>query len=79
MSGRHKFSDLEAKMPRARRARIARIAETLESEIDAASARNGAFSDRGLLDTAEADETPRSDPLRPSQPAPARRGRRRVS
>jgi hypothetical protein len=34
MTGRHKFSDLEAKMTPDRRARIARIAEKLANEID---------------------------------------------
>ncbi len=34
MTGRHKFSDLEAKMTPDRRARIDRIAEKLANEID---------------------------------------------
>ena len=34
MTGRHKFEELEAKMPPERRARIAGIAEVLANEID---------------------------------------------
>lgn len=37
MTGRHRFSDLEAKMPPERRARIDRIAEELANEIDLAN------------------------------------------
>jgi hypothetical protein len=33
MSGRHKFSDLEARIPATRRARIARVAEKLEHGV----------------------------------------------
>ena len=34
MSGRHKFSELEAALPPARRARIQRLAKKLEQEVD---------------------------------------------
>lgn len=40
MSGRHKFSELEAEMPARRRARIKRLAETLSKQMD----RDGALS-----------------------------------
>jgi len=36
MSGRHKFSELEARMPRGRQARIGRLAEKLGHDIDLA-------------------------------------------
>jgi hypothetical protein len=38
MSGRHKFSELEASMSPARRARIARLAEKLEGRMELKSA-----------------------------------------
>ena len=39
MTGRHKFSDLVAKMPRKRQARIERITKTLRQEMDLAQLR----------------------------------------
>jgi len=39
MSGRHKFSDLEAAMPAERRARIGRIEKDLRAEMDLAEVR----------------------------------------
>jgi hypothetical protein len=36
MSGRNKFSELEAKMPPARRARIRRLAEKLDKKVETA-------------------------------------------
>ena len=39
MTGRRKFSGLVAKMPRQRRARVARIAKTLRAEMDLAQLR----------------------------------------
>jgi predicted XRE-type DNA-binding protein len=39
MTGRHKFFDLEAKMPPERRARIARIAKKVGEEMDLAQLR----------------------------------------
>ena len=38
MSGRHKFSELEARMSTARRARIDRLADKLEKEMSSATA-----------------------------------------
>jgi len=40
MSGRHKFTELEAGMPARRRARISRIAEKLGHDIDLAQLRS---------------------------------------
>ena len=40
MSGRHKFSDIEAAMPSARRARIARLADKLDKDMARASNRD---------------------------------------
>jgi hypothetical protein len=39
MTGRHKFSDLVAKMPRKRQARIARMTDALREEMDLAQLR----------------------------------------
>lgn len=39
MTGRHKFADLEAMLPPARRARISRLAERLGREMDLAQLR----------------------------------------
>lgn len=71
MSGRHKFSDLEARLPPIRRARIARLAEKLEVEIG--KDEPGAEHSAGGPDLVDAEA------LSSERRAAARPGRRRGS
>jgi hypothetical protein len=53
MSGRHKFSELEAKMPPARQARIARLAAKLDKNVGLAELPMNSLSDDDLIAAAE--------------------------
>lgn len=67
MSGRHKFSDLEAGLPPSRRSRIARLVEKLEKQLGEEGCDVEGFAEVAEP-AAKAFSTSRHVPARPDKP-----------